>query len=297
MTSTDLRHEGRGDRRSVLGRPWRRQAVDGELAGRAQRLPRAPPPRRHHPHRAGLRARPRGPRRPGPPLGRALHRAPARRGDDPGPPGHGRHHPRRRAAARLGGGHPGHPRRGGGGLRLRGRADRRRRHQARPPPVRLEGGPAGRHAAQDARGDGQGHPGPAHQARRPAPQHADDRVAARGEAAPHRAGEPRRLRAARAPARHRRGEVAARGPRVRGAVPEAVRRDRADGVDTLARARGAVAPGHVAAARHARRPRHPGAGAGTRRSTTGRSTRRWSCGARSSTRCRTSSVCASSSTR
>ena len=39
----------------------------------------------------------------------------------------------------------------------------------------------------------------------------------------------RRVRAARAPARHRRREVAARGPLVRGAVPEAVRRDRADG--------------------------------------------------------------------
>jgi GTP pyrophosphokinase len=33
MTSTDLRHEGRGDRRSVLGRPWRRPTVDAELQG------------------------------------------------------------------------------------------------------------------------------------------------------------------------------------------------------------------------------------------------------------------------
>ena len=31
MTSTDLRHEGKGDRRSVLGRPWRRPTVDAEL--------------------------------------------------------------------------------------------------------------------------------------------------------------------------------------------------------------------------------------------------------------------------
>jgi len=31
MTSADLRHEGRGDRRSVLGRPRRRAAVDGDL--------------------------------------------------------------------------------------------------------------------------------------------------------------------------------------------------------------------------------------------------------------------------
>jgi GTP pyrophosphokinase len=33
MTSTDLRHEGRGDRRSVLSRPWRRHVVDAELQG------------------------------------------------------------------------------------------------------------------------------------------------------------------------------------------------------------------------------------------------------------------------
>jgi guanosine-3',5'-bis(diphosphate) 3'-pyrophosphohydrolase len=31
MSSTDLRHEGRNDRRSVLGRPWRRPAVDADL--------------------------------------------------------------------------------------------------------------------------------------------------------------------------------------------------------------------------------------------------------------------------
>src|SRR5262245_61756523 len=31
MTSTDLRHEGRGDRRSVLGLPWRKQPVDIDL--------------------------------------------------------------------------------------------------------------------------------------------------------------------------------------------------------------------------------------------------------------------------
>jgi guanosine-3',5'-bis(diphosphate) 3'-pyrophosphohydrolase len=31
MSSTDLRHEGRNDRRSVLGRPWRRATVDADL--------------------------------------------------------------------------------------------------------------------------------------------------------------------------------------------------------------------------------------------------------------------------
>ena len=40
------------------------------------------------------------------------------------------------------------------GVRRRGGADRRRRHQARAPAVRLQGGAAGRHDAQDAGGDG-----------------------------------------------------------------------------------------------------------------------------------------------
>ena len=159
-------------------------------------------------------------------------------------------------------------------LGRRRRHHRRRRHQARPPPVRLQGGAAGRDAAQDARGDGEGHPGPAHQARRPAPQHAHHRVAARVQAAAHRAGDARHLRAARAPARHRRHEVAARGHVVRGAPPAALRRDRADGRHPGARARGVP-----------RRPSSPSCGPGSTsctstptstagRSTTGRSTRR-----------------------
>ncbi|GIU89535.1 MAG: hypothetical protein KatS3mg010_0634 [Acidimicrobiia bacterium] len=80
-----------------------------------------------------------------------------------------------------------HPRGPHARVRRRGRGDRRRRHQARPAAVRLEGGAAGRDDAQDARGDGEGRPGAAHQARRPAAQHADDRVAAGGEAGAHRA--------------------------------------------------------------------------------------------------------------
>ncbi len=63
-------------------------------------------------------------------------------------------------------------------VRPRRRRDRRRRHQARAHPVRLEGGAAGRHHAQDARGDGEGRPRPDHQAVRPAAQHAHDRGAA-----------------------------------------------------------------------------------------------------------------------
>ena len=60
-------------------------------------------------------------------------------------------------------------------VRHRGRRDRRRGHQARPDPLRLQGGAAGRDHAQDAGGDGQGPPGPDHQAGRPAPQHAHAR--------------------------------------------------------------------------------------------------------------------------
>ena len=71
----------------------------------------------------------------------------------------------------------------GAGLR-RGRGRRRRRgHQARPPRVRLQGGPAGGHHPQDARGHGQRLAGAAHQAGRPPAQHADDRRDARVEAA------------------------------------------------------------------------------------------------------------------
>ena len=191
-----------------------------------------------------------------------------------------------------------HRRRHRAGVRRRRRRHRRRRHQARPAPVRLQGGAAGGHPPQDARGDGQGHPGPAHQARRPPPQHAHDRVAARVQAAAHRAGDPRHLRAARAPPRHRRREVAARGPRVRGAAPEALRRDRADG----RRRRRPSARSYLdarahRAARPARRAAHRRRGRAAGRSTTGRSTRRWSSRASSSTTSRTSSACASSSSR
>ena len=79
--------------------------------------------------------------------------------------------------------------------------------------LRLQGGAAGRHDAQDARGDGEGPAGPDHQAGRPAAQHAHDRGDARVEAAAHRAGDARHLRAAGASPRHAGDEAAARGPR------------------------------------------------------------------------------------
>ena len=109
------------------------------------------------------------------------------------------------------------------------RGDRRRGDQARPPALLLEGGPAGGDGAQDARRDGQGLAGPRHQARRPAAQHADARGHAGVEAAPHRPADPRHLRPARAPPRDPGDQVAARGPLLPGAAPEALRRDRPDG--------------------------------------------------------------------
>ena len=99
------------------------------------------------------------------------------------------------------------------GVRCRGRGDRRRRHQARTPAVRLQGGPAGRDDAQDAGGDG---PRPArahHQARRPPAQHAHHRGDAQREAAAHRPGDARHLRAAGPSPRHAGAEAAARRPR------------------------------------------------------------------------------------
>ena len=119
-------------------------------------------------------------------------------------------------------------------VRRRRRRHRRRRHQARARPVRLQGGPAGRHDAQDAGGDGQGPAGPDHQARRPAAQHADARRHARLEAAAHRPGDARHLRPAGPPPRHAGHEAAARGPGLRRPAPQALRRDRPHGRPTAA---------------------------------------------------------------
>ena len=68
-----------------------------------------------------------------------------------------------------------------------------------------------------------------HQARGPAPQHADPVGDAGVEAAADRRGDAGHLRAARAPPRDPGSEVAAGGPCLRDAPPEAVRRDRPDG--------------------------------------------------------------------
>ena len=100
-----------------------------------------------------------------------------------------------------------------------------------------QGAAASRHHAQD---DGGHRARPArahHQARRPPAQHVDDRGAARGETRAHRARDARHLRPARASPRHAGDQAAARGPVVRVAAPQALRRDRPDGVGPCARAR------------------------------------------------------------
>ena len=112
--------------------------------------------------------------------------------------------------------------------------------------------PPGRELPQDDGRDGPGHPGHPDQARRPAAQHAHDRLDAEAQAAGEGEGDARDLRPARAPARHPRDQVGARGPRLRDAPPAQVQRDQAARLPAARRARGL---------RVARRP-VPGEGAG-----------------------------------
>ncbi len=81
-----------------------------------------------------------------------------------------------------------------------------------------------------------------------------------GEAEADRERDARHLRAARAPARDPGREVAARGPRVRGAAPEALRRDRAHGRERGARTPGRPARGARTGAVAARGAAHRGGG-------------------------------------
>ena len=154
---------------------------------------------------------------------RGIHQSPARRGQDRGRHRARRNHRRGGVAPRRGGGHRHHGFRRRSRVRRRGGRHRRRCHQARADPVRLQGGPAGRHDAQDARGDGQGPSGAHHQAGRPPAQHADHRRDADRQAAANRQRDARDLRAAGPPSRHAGAEAATRGSRVRRHVPEAIR--------------------------------------------------------------------------
>ncbi len=159
-------------------------------------------------------------------------------------------------------------------LRRGGRRPGRRRHQAHRHHLPVARRGAGRELPQDDGRDGHGHPGHPDQARRPAAQHAHARRDAEAEADREGQGDPRDLRAARAPARHPRHQVGARGPRLRDAAPAQVPGDQGPGQPA---ARGARALRRQAPAatsprssrRSASRPRSPGA-----RSTSTRSTRR-----------------------
>ena len=144
-----------------------------------------------------------GPRGPGPPLRRPLHQPPAGGGHASWPSSASTTSPWPPPCSTTRWRTPASPSADiATRLRARRGRHRRRRHQARPGPVRLQGGPAGRHHAQDARGHGQGHPGPADQAGRPAPQHAHDRRPARRQAA---RASPRRPLDVYAPLAHRLG--------------------------------------------------------------------------------------------
>ncbi len=258
--------------------PWRRQAaapadeVAPVVAAYRARHPKAS----HLDDHPGVRGRGERARRAVPQVRRAVHQ----------PSGRRRSH-RRRARARrddrVGGvaprrgrRHRGHARRRAARVRRRGRVDRRRCHEARADPVRLEGGAAGRHDAQDAGGDGEGPARPDHQAVRPAAQHAHHRGVSRAEATAHRAGDARHLRAARASPRHAGDEAAARGPRVRVAAPEALRRDRPHGLDSQRPS--ATSTSTTCSSTCARGSRSCGSRPRSRvgRSTSGASTRRWS---------------------
>ena len=126
-------------------------------------------------------------------------------------------------------GHDRLARRGPRGVRRRGRRPRRRRHQAHRHHVPVARRGAGRELPQDDGRDGHGHPGHPDQARRPPAQHAHARRDAQAEADREGQGDPRDLRAARAPARHPRDQVGARGPRVRDAAPAQVPGDQGPG--------------------------------------------------------------------
>ncbi len=216
----------------------------------------------HIDHHACLRGRGQRSRRAVPQVRRAVHQ----------PPRRGRPH-RCRAGARRDDGvrgppprrsgrHCGHPRGRAARVRRRGRVDRRRRHEARADPVRLEGGAAGRHDAQDARRDGEGPTGPDHQAVRPVAQHAHDCGVPRAQATPHRAGDARHLRTVGASPRHAGDEAAARGSRVRVIAPEALRGDRPHGVDSQPGARRVPRRRARARAHAARGAPHHGRGDG-----------------------------------
>ena len=96
------------------------------------------------------------------------------------------------------------------------------------------------------------------QARRPPAQPAHDRVPRQAEADPEGEGDARGLRAARAPPRHPRAQVGARGSRLPDAAPAQVRGDQDDGRRAPRRPRRPRRRGGGRARARARQGRHPG---------------------------------------
>ena len=152
-------------------------------------------------------------------------------------------------------------------VRRGGRGARRRRHQAHRHHLPLARRGAGRELPQDDGRDGHGRPGHPDQARRPPAQHAHDRRDAQAEADREGQGDPRDLRADRAPPRHPRDQVGARGPRVRDAAPAQVPGDQGPGQPAARGARGLRRQGRRLPGQGAR-----GAGHRARRSPGARST-------------------------
>ena len=157
-------------------------------------------------------------------------------------------------------------------LRRRDRAPGRRRDQARQGHVRRGG--AGRDRPQDGRRDGPRHPGARHQARRPAAQHAHLALRQPAISGAEGARDARDLRAAGPPARHEHHQVGARGPRVRDALPEGLRRDRPAGRRARAQPRRLPRRRHRAGQRRPARARRSRRRSPAGPSTTTPSTRR-----------------------
>ena len=228
--------------------------------------------RQRGPARVPVRLR--APRRPAPPVGRGLHHPSRRRGQDLRRHAPGHRDAVRGAAARHGRGHHREPRRGQRGVRRRGRGARRRRDQADRDHVPVARRGAGRELPQDDGRDGHGHPGHPDQARRPPAQHAHARRDAQAEADREGQGDPRDLRAARAPARHPRDQVGARGPRVRDAAPAQVPGDQGPGQPAARGARALRGQGRRLPGEGARGARDHAARSQAAPSTSTRSTRR-----------------------
>ena len=147
------------------------------------------------------------------------------------------------------------PRHADGGVRRRGRDAGRRRHEARQGQVRRER--AGRDRPQDDRRDVARHPRAPDQARRPAPQRADVGLRPAREGAEEGHRDARDLRSAGASARHPDDQVGARGPVVRRAAPEALRRDRESREAAHAAARAVRPERHRSGGLRSARASHP----------------------------------------